>query len=440
MELENCVVALVLKTPETPTLANDERLIAIHAGLIDRDKLVSAIGDLVGQREFDQIFAGLVALRTSSSNELTEYLLIRTVDRNKLTATNVYSAEALERLDQGGALVSRFADIARNVQEGGGRPVLSSAQRSLRGAMAMVVARLDVLGGRGEANQADYWSTRERVGTLIDQFESSLFNMNDSHRQGSSSPAMGWCETEGPGLLAAAYGLDWEALERQLAASFDRRIKRLGFSAAVRYEEELLGDLCQWTNAHHVRREGERSRADTVKRGQKTRAGSWVDQPQHGQAAPPRMHKSVRNNLVAQGRLDLLSESRMVELSLLFGLEPAHDVFLTRHYLLPVLAVAALVGTLVLRRQDALVASPLAAGGLIALNASFSWDDSPRHDPPRLDADIRSMQEKLAERLSEAGHPPALLSAIGRRYLLSRVPRQPRPVAAKEGVPVFFVE
>jgi hypothetical protein len=149
------------------------------------------------------------------------------------------------------------------------------------------------------------------------------------------------------------------------------------------------------------------------------------------------MHASVRNNLMAQGRLTSLQPQDQVELAILFGLEPARDALLSRLYLRPLLAIAALAGNLALRRKSITISDPVAAGGLIALEEVTGAAFAITEPYPRRDADIMALQERIAGLLLGAGVRPADLARAGRQHLRTG---EAVSIAAVPGPIRFFLD
>lgn len=61
---------------------------------------------------------------------------------------------------------------------------------------------------------------------------------------------------------------------------------------------------------------------------------------------PPRMRKSVRQQIITDRFLNQLTPQAMIEAAILFDLESVYDSFLARLYLLPVLSIAEIAGHL----------------------------------------------------------------------------------------------
>jgi hypothetical protein len=112
------------------------------------------------------------------------------------------------------------------------------------------------------------------------------------------------------------------------------------------------------------------------------------------------MHTSVRQHLIAEEHIKHLQPQLLVELAVLFGLQPAHDTLLARLYLRPVMAISAVLGALVLRRQKLVVDTALQAASILALNESYNYAQRGRPGIASVDEDVLALLE-IARTLSE---------------------------------------
>jgi hypothetical protein len=426
-------VATVRKVRSMPLLPGNARSVKISPGPIDAYRLASALAGVLSARQFAQLLLGLIALRTAWSSAATESLVLRLVDRNELGRTELSSDEALEELGNGGLTLAMLTNLDLSTRSGAGRAVLSPIQVSFRDALAMSVARIDVIGRLGHDNDGDtkmYEAARKSVASALRPLSGYIFNLNKSHDGDAAVLARARCEREGPALLAQAFGKNEQELDTLISAAMAKKVHSVGFQKVLEQELGYTLALATWAQAYRVRREGERSRIDTIRRASARHGsvGQDLHDIEYGQA--PRIHTSVRQNLMAQGHLDRLSPLQMVHLSLLFGLEPAHEVFLSRQYLLPILAAGAFVGRIAMRRQNTLIADPVTACGLTALIEMTDPAFARPAEPPHRDPAIILLQNTIISQIAAAGYPLRAFEEAAKRYLKTG---EPTEVVAQDG-------
>lgn len=377
------VYAALLKTEHTPKIKDDTICIRVPPGPVSKHSLYNSIGYAVTDQAFLDVYTGFCAMRQAVSSELSVWLALQFFDRNQIARAMSSSGANLERLEHGGAVINWLVKLDIERRGTAGRPKLTQAQREIRAGLAMSVARIMVLEqlAHEKDQQQAFDAAWQATSQTLDLLKAQLFNLNSSHSIPEGSSALAWCEREGPQFMERAYGRKWGTLKHDLLVAFKVRVSGRGFVPALDDERRWLNGMASWAHALQSRKEGERSRADTIarakKRGTVGGAGGAGDE-----LAAPRMHSGVRTSLIAESRLEHLSPQLMVELSVLFGLEAAHETLITRQFLRPILAVSSLAGDLFLRSRQVEVKSVMTAGGIIALAESYAYvsPDDPAKD------------------------------------------------------------
>ncbi|OAM77887.1 hypothetical protein [Devosia elaeis] len=310
------------------------------------------------------------------SSLLVKRVALKFIRPSELSTTHLTTSAARVDFAQNRPIVSvqyrpRLGKSGRS-----GRPDRTSAKGQLIGAIAMTVARLDMAWSMApEQFEQDAFLAIERrlegvLGTVA-----SLFNINASHYRASATPIADYCRNQGPALLAAHYRREISDLNRLYAAEVGRR----GLEWAMGDEWRMLQGLVHLSSALETQRTGETSRTDSLSRFAR-RNGTTIEKLE---GTPPRMHKSVRDNLVLESWRNIVNPSLLLKASMRFGLE-AVEIFPSRQYLLPLLRAAAAAGQLALRKQTVTIDTLLLAGGITAL-----FENAPVRD--RLDDDLERM-------------------------------------------------
>ncbi|MGV8855895.1 MAG: hypothetical protein ACOH2L_14760 [Devosia sp.] len=375
------------------------------------------LGNRVSQTQLDQIYVGVSELRRTFSSEVLTHFTLRRVNGDALARGDVMSEDAKARVESGGVLISLPTVVDFQGQGVVGRPDATAIDDAFKHALAQAVARIARLAVAADRDDFEIWETAYRLLGQRLQSRAALFNLNADHKQHHDLPALNWCETRGPTLLAAAYGLGETAMEQALDAAFKARLKHKSFGTVLADEMRLVETIVAWSGAHIERKVGEKGRRDSIRRVLKKQGFDWQTAP--GSIEPPRMNSSVRLNLVAEKAMATLSTRAMVEVAILFDLEPAYSVFLTRLYLLPIFAAAGLAGRVGLRRQAGVISSPITAGGLLALAERLEADDNGVTRPEdELDEDeIGTHQGLVARTLEQSGSSLTDLAARADAFL-----------------------
>jgi len=380
------------------------------------------LGNRVTPHQIRQIQVGVGELRRAFSGHLLTHLILRRVSADTLARTDVASEEARTRLENGGILVS--LPVNWNVAGEGmvGRPDARSIDEAFKHALAQAVTRIIRLAGVAEREDYENFDGKYKLLGERLQSQDALFNLNSDHTRHHDFPVLNWCETRGAPLLAAAYGMEENELEGALDAALRARIKQRRFDTVWREELSRIETLIAWHEAHVARKQGEASRRDTTRRLFKEHGLDWNTAP--GAVAPPRMHTGVRRNIVAEKAMARLTSRAMVEAACLFDLEPAYSVFLTRLYLLPILASAGLAGRVGMRGQVAKITSPIAAGGLVALaeNPPAGNDRVGAASVAGAEDEIGTLQTLVYAMLERSGLAVADLAGLGRSFLRTNQP------------------
>jgi hypothetical protein len=362
-----------------------------------------------------------VAWRSAWSSWGSTTLELRLVDQDDLVRTEVGSPEAWQLLEQGGVTLALPFEPANGAGAGPGRPMYNEIDVGLRRALSMSVARIDLLeaiaGDADETGSAVYDEARREVLQALEPVATSLFNA--SRRFGRLDvQARAICEREGPLNLARSFEVPEDSLAGHLREPILAHVQMSGgYRKALGAELDLLKAISRWAQAHLLRRKGERSRTETIKDAmQRLIAAATQHGPVHMKKAP-RINEGVRRNLVAHRQLGAVSDKLMVILSLLFGMEPAHGVFASRHYLVPVLAAASFAGKLALRRQDAEIADSMTALGLIAIGEMQLGVYASDGEPAKRDPDVVALQDRIRLLLNWAGHEPGDWMTPAKRFV-----------------------
>ena len=382
-----------------------------------------------------QIYAGVDALRRAFSTQLLIHVVLRRLNADALARTNIGSDDAMARLMQGGALVSLVTEPGFKGTGEVGRPAARSVDEAFKSALGQAVARLlrvdAVTEDRTDHELYDAYS--DHVGESLETC-ASLFNLNTDHEKHHEWPVLNWCESNGPELLAKAHGLELNQCERALDAVLRRRVRQQGFRTVLEEEVDHIETLLIWVSGYVERRSGLASRRDTIRRTLKKAKTDW-EKADNKKVNPPRIQPKVRRSLVAEHAMGALATEAMVETATLFDLRAAHDVFLTRLYLLPILAAAGFAGQVGLRRQPGEIDDPILAGGLLALAENRMVADGEQGEDEQ--DDISQFQELVSSVLERGGGSVDELAVLAHGYFQSR---QPVTVAPPAGPPVFFLE
>lgn len=396
------------------------------------------LGDRVTPFQMAQIHTGVLELRRAFSSQLLTHLIVRQVNVTTLARADVASDEAKTRLENGGVLVSLPSVIDFEGQGSVGRPDATPIDDALKQAFAQAVSRISRLAIVADNDQYERFEDQYRALGQRLEAQASLFNLNAGHKNYNEFPVLNWCETHGPAMQAAAYGLEENALDTALDTAFIARLKIKPFENLLADELGRVETLLAWSNAHSERKRGEASRRDSTRRTLKKDGFDWQTAP--GAIDPPRMHGSVRRNLVAETAMANLDPSAMVKAAVLFDLEPAYGFFLTRLYLLPILAAAGLAGRVGLRRQPGTIASPILAGGLVALaerSAAGGNDGSGQADGDASNDEIGTHQGLLDTLFERSGLSVTELGPLGREFLKTG---QPMAIDPPTGPQQFFLD
>lgn len=381
-----------------------------------------------------QAYAGVDALRRAFSSQVITRFVLRRVNADILSRTDIGSDDAMLRLKAGGVLVSLVTEPGFEGEGVVGRPAAKSIDESLKTALGEAVARVLGVGSVTETpEEQEVFDTKlNELGERLEEF-ASLFNLNADHTRHHEYPVRNWCETQGPDLLAAAYGLDLDACEGALCAALKSRIKQRGFKSVLEEEIGRVDTLLAWVNAYFERRAGLSSRRDTIRRTFNKTDTDWESAP--GVVSPPRMHNKVRRSIVAEKAMSVLTTRSMLESAVLFDLRPGHDVFLTRLYLLPILAAADFAGRVGLRRQPGEIADSIIAGGLLALAENQLVLASGEPDAEEETDDIAKFQALVRSILVRTGIDVNALAAMAYGHFQTGQPVRVDPPA---GPPMFF--
>ena len=427
-------------TAVVTVLANtiDKRMthLDLHARLPEGPLTLEAftpLGDRVTPLQIAQIHTGVLELRRAFSSRLLTHLIVRQVNVTTLARDHVASDEAKTRLENGGVLVSLPSVIDFEGQGAVGRPDATPIDDAFKQAFAQAVSRISRLAAVADNDQYEIFERQYRALGQRLEAQSALFNLNAAHKNHNEFPVLNWCETRGPAMLAAAYGLEEKALDTALDTAFMARLKTNPFKTVLADELGRVETLLGWSDTHSERKRGEARRRDSTRRTLKKDGLDWQTAP--GAIDPPRMHGSVRRNLVAETAMANLDPSAMVKAAVLFDLEPAYGVFLTRLYLLPILATAGLVGRVGLRRQPGIISSPILAGGLVALAERRAAGDNDG-DQDGSNDEIGAHQGLLDTLFERSGLSINELGALGGEFLKTG---QPMAIEPPSGPKRFFL-
>lgn len=392
--------------------------------------------DRLSPFQVTQIQIGISELRRAFSSRLVTDFKLRRVSADTLARTDVMSETARERLESGGALISVPVGPDFKGQGLVGRPDATSIDEAFKNSLAQAVARIIRLGTVASDKDYDHFDKQYQVLGKLLQEQAALFNINADHTRHHEVPVLNWCETRGPKLLADAYGLDERELERELDRAFRVRLMKRPFETVLGDELDLVDALIAWSGAHVERKKGVASRRDTTRRLLREHDLDWETAP--GAIDPPRMHAKVRRNIVAEAGMKALSTHAMLEAALLFDLEPAYSVFLTRLYALPILAIAGLAGRTALRGQDAEITSPISAGGLIALaeNLQGANDIDALTIEDNAEDEIGTLQALVFETFRRADFSAIDLADQGHEFLDTE---QPITITPPTRARIFFL-
>ncbi|ODT72419.1 MAG: hypothetical protein ABS75_04780 [Pelagibacterium sp. SCN 63-23] len=356
-------VLVTVLTEERQTITSPLIRYPLPIGELTRENMGSLARDIT-PTQLHQVMEGVTDLRRAFSAQLIREITLARIRPDYLARYYVASDDAIARLNTGGVLIS--VPTLVNYAGGGalGRPDATPIDDTFKVALAQAVARFDRLGSLAEGDQIRFYEVeRVKIGQKL-QAQASLFNLNAGHFKFSKNPVQHWCESKGPDLLAAAYELSLTQLETALDMAFAARLRTRSFEALLNEEIAMAETILVWVSAYRAYKEGEASRRDSIRRVLKKQSHDWESGP--GAVEPPPARSGVRQQLVAHRSLGQVSSRNMIKAAILYDLEPAYGVLLTRLYLVPILCAAGLVGKLGLRRQNSVVAAPIAAGGLIA--------------------------------------------------------------------------
>ena len=358
-------------------------------------RCMPALRRYVPELQAQDIEEGVMTCLATGSSLLVKTVALKFVDAADLATVHLPTSAALQRLAEGRPIISIYYEPGLTKASRAGRPDRSNTRQQLVEAIAMTVTRLDLIWNAQEARtEQDALMAANRDMEALLGSVASLFNINTSHYRTSNAPVADYCRTHGPGLLATHYGLSTQEL-REL---YFNEVARRGLAWVLKDEQEMLAGLIQLAGALETQRSGKTSRSDSLSRYARRNAST-----SEAGGAPPRMHKSVRENLVLEKWRQVVNPTFLLKASLRFGIEVA-EIFPSRQFLLPLLRAAAATGKLALRKQDVDIHNLLLAGGIFAL-----FENAPVRD--RLDEDLGRMSSCVRELLqSELGGPEQALT------------------------------
>jgi hypothetical protein len=419
-------------------IAPDRSHVDIHFTLPQGPIAIGAfepLGDRVTPVQRGHIHVGVDALRRAFSSQILTHFVLRRVRADIVARTDIGSEADMLRLKEGGALVSLVAEPGLKGEGSVGRPVDKAIDETLKNAFGEAVARVLRVGAVSGSDEEDrlFDAKLDEVGERLET-KASLFNLNADHLRYHAFPVRNWCETNGPDLLATAYGMEPNACETALDAVLRRRIRQRGYETVLAEEIDRIDTLLAWTSAYDERRSGLSRRRDTLRRTLNSADVDWEDAP--GRVEPPRIYGKVRRAMVAEQAQGILSTRSMLESAFLFDLQAALDVFLTRLYLMPILAAAGFAGRLGLRRQPGAIASTILAGGLLALaeNRQVAMAGVPDVDDE--EDDIFQFQELIRTVLARSDLNTDQLAVAAYGHFQTG---QPVVVEPPAGQPSFFL-
>lgn len=380
-----------IKNPD-PGIATDV-ILNVPDDLLQTQRM-PALRRYVPELQAQDIEEGIMTCLATGSSLLVKTVALKFVDLADLATVHLPTSAALQRFTDGWPIISIYYKPGLAKASRAGRPDRSNTRQQLVQAIAMTVTRLDLAWStqEGRAEQEAIVAANRDMEGLLGSV-ASLFNINTSHYRTSNAPVADYCRTHGPGLLAAHYGLSTPEL-REL---YFNEVARRGPAWVLEDEQEMLAGLIQLASALETQRSGETSRSDSLSRHARRNAST-----SEAGGAPPRMHKSVRENLVLEKWRQVVNPTFLLKASLRFGLEVA-EIFPSRQFLLPLLRAAAATGKLALRKQDVGIDNLLLAGGIVAL-----FENAPVRD--RLDEELGRMSCCVRELLqSELGGPAQAL-------------------------------
>lgn len=403
-----------------------------------RGEILEYLKQVLGLEQLVAMSAALKQLRRVFSRHIDTDFVVLGVNTDELARVHVASAAQMAALERDQVSIALIVPADFEGSHKAGRPDDGPIELAFKNALAQATSRILRLGLlAGDGDTALYERVYAELGNRLQAHE-SLFNLNQSHHIHNAFPVRHWCEENGPDILAAAYGVEREEGETLLTAAFAHRLRKQSFSAVLESEIRLVETLTTWLGALRSRSAGEVTRRDTVRRLLAETGHSWQTAP--GELTPPRFSRGSAQKIVAEKAMETLSVREMIDAALLFDLEPAFDLFPTRRFALPLLAMAAFAGRLGWRRQHAAIKSPVLAMGLIALVEERGFANADITGP----AGEGDIDDELGMDLA---HIEKLLWAGG---LSPHELRQPsvdvltdgmaRPVMLPAGRPRFFVD